>query len=130
MNMPEKRIFKGRVWFINGLSLFAFGICMIFLYSKVSSFTGYIFMAAVSLWPMPTSIIWACMKQNLSLRHGMFSLLYSAWFGVVYADVFYIHPDPQGPLAFLFMSVVAIPLLGIVWIFSKLSAKFRHKEIR
>lgn len=46
----------------------------------------------------------------------MFALFaYAAWFGFVYTDVFYLHPDTQSPIALLFVGVYALPVLVPLW---------------
>jgi len=44
------------------------------------------------------------------------SLVYTPWFAFVFVDVNYLHPDPQGPIAFLFVGVFAAPVLLILWV--------------
>jgi len=44
------------------------------------------------------------------------SLAYAAWFGYIYLQAFYLNPDPQSPIAFLFVGVYALPVLVVFWI--------------
>lgn len=44
------------------------------------------------------------------------SLAYAAWVAFVFVDVRYVHPDPQGPIAFLFVGVFAAPVLIVLWL--------------
>ena len=44
------------------------------------------------------------------------SILYALWFVYIYAQAFYINPDPQSPIAFLFIGIYAVPVLAIFWI--------------
>ena len=44
------------------------------------------------------------------------SVLYAAWFGYVYAQAVYINPDPQAPIAFLFVGIYSLPVLAVFWL--------------
>ena len=43
------------------------------------------------------------------------TLAYATWFAFVFVDVTYRHPDPQGPIVFLFVGIYAAPVLAILW---------------
>lgn len=44
------------------------------------------------------------------------SLAYAVWFGYVFAYAFYINPDPQSPVAFIFLGIYASPVLAVFWL--------------
>jgi hypothetical protein len=44
------------------------------------------------------------------------TLAYSAWFALVYLDATKWHPDPQSPIAFVFVSIYAAPMLFVLWL--------------
>lgn len=41
---------------------------------------------------------------------------YAAWFSYIYVQVTIQHPDPQSPIAFLFVGIYALPVLVPLWI--------------
>ena len=43
------------------------------------------------------------------------TLAYAAWFAFVFVEVTYLHPAPQGSIAFLFVGIYAAPVLAILW---------------
>ena len=57
----------------------------------------------------------------------MSSVLYAAWFASVFAQVFYIDPDPQSPIALLFVGAFALPVLAVFWIAAGV-AQWRAKK--
>ena len=42
-------------------------------------------------------------------------LSYMAWFVFLYVDIFYLNPDPQSPIALLFVGAYALPVLAVLW---------------
>lgn len=46
----------------------------------------------------------------------MATVAYSAWFALAYADATIWRPDPQSPIAFLFVGVYAAPVLFVLWL--------------
>ncbi|MEZ5277579.1 MAG: hypothetical protein R3F07_14460 [Opitutaceae bacterium] len=49
---------------------------------------------------------------------------YFAWFCLVFIEIFYRHPDPQGAVALLFVGVYATPAMLVLWL---LVAFFEHR---
>ncbi|WP_145351734.1 hypothetical protein [Roseimaritima multifibrata] len=47
---------------------------------------------------------------------AMSSLVYAVWFSYVFAHTFYINPDPQSPIAFVFLGIYASPVLAAFWL--------------
>ena len=43
------------------------------------------------------------------------TMAYATWFIYVYLSVTVWHPDPQGPIAFLFVGIYAAPVLLVLW---------------
>ena len=44
------------------------------------------------------------------------SILYALWFGFIYVSVFYLHPDPQAGIAFVWVGLVSLPVMIGLWI--------------
>ena len=42
------------------------------------------------------------------------TLAYARCFAFLFVDVTYRHPDPQGPIVFLFVGIYAVPVLAIL----------------
>ena len=73
---------------------------------------------AIVLWPLALNLL---LLRFLTTPGGrkiitITTLLYTTWFALVYAEVFYLHPDPQGAIAFIFVSPLALPVLVPMWI--------------
>lgn len=87
---------------------------------------GGLFFVPFSLGPVFVSLALAIAwrrrtrsQWTLAVGH----LLYALWFGLVYFDVFHGRPDPQGPIAFLFVGLYALPVMLVVWIVAGLGAR-------
>ena len=57
-----------------------------------------------------------CKSQSSQIVLVVTTLAYSAWFAFVYLSVTVWHPDPQGPIAFLFVGIYAAPVLIFCWL--------------
>jgi hypothetical protein len=70
-----------------------------------------------SLGPLiPTIALSLMLKgRRAQVTLAMSSACYGAWFAFVYHDLFYAHPDPQSPIALLFVGIYAIPAMAIFW---------------
>ncbi len=44
------------------------------------------------------------------------TVAYAAWFVYIYVQATILHPDPQSPIAFLYVSIYALPVLFLLWI--------------
>ena len=44
------------------------------------------------------------------------TVAYAAWFIFIYASATVLHPDPQSPIAFLFVGIYAAPALFLLWL--------------
>lgn len=42
-------------------------------------------------------------------------IVHTGWIGFLYLDAFYLHPDPQATLVFVFAGVFALPVLIPIW---------------
>jgi hypothetical protein len=45
-------------------------------------------------------------------------LAYLAWFFFIYIDVFFLNPDPQSPIALLFVGLLSLPVMIPIWLIS------------
>ena len=89
------------------------------LCAEADGFFAALLFAPFSFWPLAVSIElalkWAKLQPvQVVLAAG--SGLYALWFALVYLDVFYWHPDAQGPIAFVFMGIFYLPVMLPVWI--------------
>lgn len=75
------------------------------------------FFAPFTLLPFAVSAVLAVRWRTAAGQSVLLAatLAYVAWFAFVYVDVHYLHPDPQGPIAFLCLGVVAAPVLVMFW---------------
>lgn len=99
-------------------SFIVFITALLLLQSKSSSPAGLLFFIPFSFGPMIVSLLlglWTASKRS-SLILLASNLLYFSWFLWVYLDVFYIHIDPQSPIAFVFIGIVALPVMTPLWV--------------
>ena len=78
---------------------------------------AFIFFLPFSMFPHAVThtlgFFWKTPRASMLLLIVM--VLYAAWFFWVYAEVFYLHPDPQGSIALLFVGVVSTPVMAPAW---------------
>ena len=109
-------------WFMSKfnqiLAILVWVFACIALGSKTDSFTGFLFIVPFTLGPHAVShalcFRFRCRVSAILLAIGM--AIYAAWFFFVFVDVFYIHPDPQSPIALLFVGAVSLPVMIPVWV--------------
>jgi hypothetical protein len=59
--------------------------------------------------------VWAAKTTKAQVILTLTLIAYAIWFSVVYVDVRYLHPDPQSPIALLFVGIYALPGLLPLW---------------
>ncbi|MBC2602509.1 hypothetical protein [Puniceicoccus vermicola] len=99
-------------------SLMVFIVASLLLLTKASSPAGLLLFMPFSFGPMIATLLlglWAKSKRSSVLLLAS-NLIYFAWFLWVYIDVFYIHIDPQGPIAFVFIGMASLPVMIPLWI--------------
>lgn len=85
---------------------------------QATSFYAGLFFVPFAFGPLVITVIlsFALRSRSAQVLLATSSVLYAAWFGYIYADAFYLNPDPQSPIAFLFIGVYAVPVLVVFWI--------------
>lgn len=88
------------------------------LCAKATPFSSGLFFVPFAFGPLVITVTLCFALPSASAQRllTISSVLYAVWFGYVYAQVFYINPDPQSPIAFLFIGVYAVPVLVVFWI--------------
>jgi hypothetical protein len=78
---------------------------------------GALFFVPFALGPLFVSLLMSAFAPGRScqilLSAG--SMLYAAWFGSIFLEVFHWHPDPQGAIALLFTGIYSLPVMIPVW---------------
>ncbi len=87
------------------------------LHHQASSMGGVLFMAPFSLSPLLVTLLLSFKAVSpLSRRLLLAStLVYSAWFSLIYLDAFYWNIDPQSSIALLFVGVLSLPVMIPLW---------------
>jgi hypothetical protein len=90
----------------------------IMLMSESDPFFGALFFVPFALGPLLVSLAIAAKSpyRSCQLILTISSLLYAAWFVLVFLDVFYWHLDPQSAIAFLFVGIYSLPIMIPVWL--------------
>jgi len=90
------------------------------LCSKSSPFIGGFFFAISSLFPLFFSLMIVYKsEQIINIRIQLTGIiLYFIWFSFVFLSVFNWNPDPQGPIALLFVGLFSLPIMTIFWTMS------------
>lgn len=89
---------------------------------------GLLFFMPFSFGPMVFSLFLGCRASSKKclLTLLVANILYFVWFLWVYLEVFYLHPDPQGPIAFIFIGVYSLPVMIPLWI---VAFRFQTRDI-
>lgn len=113
---------KTRTFVVTGI-LFLAGIGA--LAAKSADASGLAFIVPLALGPMAVTLLLTCFcHRPLSLALLMTStVLYAAWFFLVYLDVFYWHLDPQSAIALLFVGIYSLPVMLPLWAVAILKRK-------
>jgi hypothetical protein len=87
------------------------------LCSKSDPFLGGLFFVPFAFGPLAGTIglAFACRSTLAQYLLTVSSVSYGAWFAFIYVLAFG-SPDPQSPIAFLFVGIYAVPVLAIYWI--------------
>jgi hypothetical protein len=80
--------------------------------------TGALFFLPFSFGPLlvNAAIGVFCRVRGAQIILVLAAVAYFGWFGWIYMSVVHWHPDPQGPIAFLFVGAYALPVLLPMWI--------------
>ncbi len=94
------------------------------LCSQADPFSAGLFFVPFSFGPLVVSLglAFALRSIRAQVLLTISSVLYGAWFAYICAQAFFVNPDPQSPIAFLFVGIYALPVLVIFWI----AATFAH----
>jgi len=90
----------------------------LFFCSLAEHFFAGLFFVPFSFGPLAVTIglAFALRSTLAQVLLTVSSILYGAWFAFVCAQAFFVNPDPQSPIVFLFVGIYAIPVLVIFWI--------------
>lgn len=88
------------------------------LCSHADPFSAGLFFVPFAFGPLAVTIglALACRSTFAQVLLTVSSVLYGAWFAYVYVQAFFVHPDPQSPIAFLFVGICAVPVLVVFWV--------------
>jgi len=117
---------RSPLWIASAL---LFIVAFLLLLGK-SSGGGAIIFLPFTFGPMIVSLLLgvaAASRRSLVILL-LSNFLYFGWFLWVYLNAFYIHPDPQAGIAFLFVGLYSLPVMIPLWI---VALCFRcHKSIK
>jgi len=93
------------------------------LCSQADPFSAGLFFVPFSFGPLAVTLglAFALRSPLAQVLLTVSSVLYGAWFAFICAQAFFVNPDPQSPIAFLFVGIYAIPVLVIFWIAATLA---------
>ena len=88
------------------------------LCSQSRGFFSGLFFVPTSLGPVFVTLLMAVFLSSRRAQIALFvsSVLYCGWFAYAYADIFYIHLDPQSSIALLFIGAVSLPVMAVFWL--------------
>lgn len=110
----RQKIMRSPLW-VSSLMLFAMAFLLLTI--KSSNPFGVLFFVPFTFSPMIISLLLGLLSSSKKfLGILLFSnLAYFLWFLLIYRDVFYIHPDPQASIAFLFTAFYSLPVMLPLW---------------
>ncbi|MES2307927.1 MAG: hypothetical protein V4507_03625 [Verrucomicrobiota bacterium] len=96
--------------------LLAIGGSILLCMQSRSFLTSLIFVP-FSLGPLLISAMIVCFLTNKrsQIILSLSSICYAGWFAFADRDIFYIHPDPQSPILFIFIGIYSLPIMAIFW---------------
>ncbi len=88
------------------------------LMTESEPIVGALFFVPFALGPLFISLLMAalCPTRPCQILLSAGSLLYAAWFGSIFLEIFHWHPDPQGAIALIFVGVYSLPVMGLIWV--------------
>ncbi|MFZ4595944.1 MAG: hypothetical protein ACOYOF_16920 [Verrucomicrobiaceae bacterium] len=100
------------------VTLFVFCFGMAALFWKADTVLGGLFFVPMALGPLFVSLWLAAISPSQGCQRTLIigSLLYAAWFGYVFLDVFVWHVDPQSAIALMFIGLVSLVVMVPLWI--------------
>ena len=100
------------------------------LCSQAEPFSAGLFFVPFSFGPLAVTVGLAlALRSTLAqVLLTVSSVLYGVWFVFICAQAFFVNPDPQSPIAFLFVGIYAIPVLVIFWIAATLAHWWEWKR--
>jgi hypothetical protein len=104
------------VKFANIITCYGFlAVVIITLTSISSGLLGVLFFTSFVLGPFIINVFLSHVINDLKSSVILFSssVMYIIWTIYVYVSAFYIHPDPQSPIALLFIGIYAVPVMTI-----------------
>ncbi|QDU11856.1 hypothetical protein V202x_52810 [Gimesia aquarii] len=112
----EKHRFKLGIAFITTALVVTIGTLL--LCSQSNPPYAGLFFVPFAFGPLAVTAVLSCvlLSTRAQTMLTISSVVYALWFGYIYAQAFYINPDPQSPIAFLFIGIYAVPVLAIFWI--------------
>ena len=88
------------------------------LCSQADPFSAGLFFVPFAFGPLAVTIglALACRSTFAQVLLTVSSVSYGAWFAYICAQAFFVNPDPQSPIAFLFVGICAVPVLVVFWV--------------
>ncbi|RKX33876.1 MAG: hypothetical protein DRP71_08920 [Verrucomicrobia bacterium] len=99
---------------------------MVALCAKSEPFYGGLFFLPFALGPQILTHVGILYARSRGAQITLFIALvvYFSWFSFIFVEIFYLNPDPQGPVALLFVGVYSTPVMLVLWV---ISALFEHR---
>lgn len=99
------------------------------LCSKSEPFLGGLFFLPFAFGPLAVTIGLGFALRSTVAQYllTVSSVLYGVWFAFVYAQAVFVNPDPQAPIAFLFVGFYALPVLALFWISAAVAHCLRRR---
>ena len=102
----------------------------LFLCSQADPFSAGLFFVPFAFGPLAVTIglALACRSTFAQVLLTVSSVSYGAWFAYICAQAFFVNPDPQSPIAFLFVGICAVPVLLVFWVAAMLAHWRKRKR--
>jgi len=131
LELPDVRSRLRHPLWISSAAIFA--LAFLLLFGQSSGAAGIFFFLPFSFGPMIVSLLLgAAAASRRSLTTLLISnILYFGWFLWVYVSAFYLHPDPQAGIAFVFIGIYSLPVMIPLWIVAmcmRLSTKTKSEQ--
>ena len=98
---------------LTGIAFIAYFI----VFGRLGGIKGMLFLLPLTMTPLIVNLYFAERFRAFWSQAVLLAttVAYAFWFIVVYLDVTIWHPDPQSPIAFLFVGIYALPILFLLW---------------